>query len=65
MNFKYQCPSFDTVSIQKRTITKLGQWGVGFKRPTALGFKIPTSQAFRVGWHAPTIRVKGIGLVLC
>ena len=34
------------------TVPNTGHWGVGFKKPTAVGFEIPTSPAFRVGWHA-------------
>ena len=45
-------PAFGAVSILKRTVPNTGHWGVGFKKPTAVGFEIPTSPAFRVGWHA-------------
>ena len=31
----------NTVSLENKTTT--GHWGVGFKKPTAVGFKNPTS----------------------
>ena len=47
-----QCLVFGTVSIQKITLQTGGNQDIGFKNPT--------SPVFRVGWHAPLIRVNFI-----
>ena len=32
-----QCPTYGTVSIQKRIVLKAGHWGLGEKSPTLVG----------------------------
>ena len=53
-----QCPSYGTVSIQKRIVLKAGHWGLGEKSPTAVDEFSPTCPLFSSGWDAPFIRVK-------
>ena len=55
-DLKIKSLALGTVIFCKEAVPSGG--GIGFKKPTVVGLKYPTSPAFRVGWHAPLIKVK-------